>query len=102
MHYDVAMRHQQALDPSALTTIAAALHAIDAAITDCRNAGKDSETDPAVILLARHLGGVCARAADDTILRRTCIDQIAKIRRHPVLRTLAYRGVGYEDRKSVV
>lgn len=97
MHYDVAMRHQQALDPSALTTIAAALHAIDAAITDCRNAGKDSETDPAVILLARHLGTVCARAADDTILRRTCIDQIAKIRRHPVLRTLAYRGVSYDE-----
>ena len=39
MNYDVAMRHQQALDPSALTTMAATLHAIGAAITDCRNAG---------------------------------------------------------------
>jgi len=97
MHYDVAMRHQQALDPSALTTIAATLHAIDAAIIDCRNAGKDSETDPAVVLLARHLGTVCASAAADTVLRRTCLDQIAEIRRHPVLRTLAYRGVSYDE-----
>lgn len=97
MHYDVAMRHQQALDPSALTTISATLHAIDTAVTDCRNAGKDSETDPAVILLARHLGSVCARAADDAALRRICIDQIAEIRRHPVLRTLAYRGVSYDE-----
>lgn len=97
MHYDVAMRHQQALDPSALTTIAATLHAIDAAITDCRNAGKASETDAAVILLARHLSTVCALAADDTSLRRACIDQVAEIRRHPVLRTLAYRGVSYDE-----
>lgn len=97
MHYDVAMRHQQALDPSALTTIATTLHAIEAAITDCRNAGKDSETDPAVVLLARHLGTVCARAADDTVLRRTCLDEIADIRRHPALRTLAYRGVSYDE-----
>jgi hypothetical protein len=97
MHYDVAMRHQQALEPSALTTIAATLHAIEAAITDCRNAGKDSETDAAVILLARHLGAVCVRAPDDGALRRTCMDQIAEIRRHPVLRTLAYRGVSYDE-----
>lgn len=97
MHYDVAMRHQQALDPSALTSIAATLHAIDAAITDCRNAGKDSETDPAVVLLARHLGTVCAGAADDMALRHSCMDQIAEIRRHPVLRTLAYRGVSHDE-----
>lgn len=97
MYYDVAMRHQQALDPSALTTIAATLHAIEAAITDCRNAGKTTETDPAVILLARHLGTVCRREADDMTLRRTCMDQIAEIRRHPVLRTLAYRGVSYDE-----
>lgn len=97
MHYDVAMRHQQALDPSALTTIAATLHAISAAITDCRNAGKDSEADPAVILLARHLSSVCEQAADDMALRRTCMDQVAEIRRHPVLRNLAYRGVSFDE-----
>jgi len=97
MHYNVALRHQQALDPSALTTIAATLHAIGAAITDCRNAGKNSETDPAVILLARHLGTVCDGAADSIALRRACMDQIAEIRRHPILRNLAYRGVSYDE-----
>ncbi|HEX7854999.1 MAG TPA: hypothetical protein VF503_15020 [Sphingobium sp.] len=97
MHYDVAMRHQQALDPSALTTIAATLHAIGAAITDCRNAGKDSDSDPAVILLARHLKKVCGGAPDDTALRQHCMTQIAEIRCHPVLRTLAYRGVAYDE-----
>ena len=97
MHYDVAMRHQQALDPSALTTMAATLHAIGAAITDCRNAGKDPEIDAAVILLARHLGTVCERRPDDMALRRNCLDQIAEIRRHPVLRTLACRGVAYDE-----
>ncbi|PUE89118.1 hypothetical protein, partial [Xanthomonas hortorum] len=97
MTYDVAMRHQQALDPSALTTMAATLHAIGAAITDCRNAGKDPEIDAAVILLARHLGTVCERRPDDMALRRNCLDQIAEIRRHPVLRTLACRGVAYDE-----
>lgn len=97
MHYDIAIRHQQALDPSALTTIAATLHAIEAAITDCRNAGKDSEQDPAVVLLARHLGAVCAEAGDDRQLRQTCLSEIAEIRRHPVLRTLARRGVSYDE-----
>lgn len=97
MTYDVAMRHQQALDPSALTTIGAGLHAIHAAITDCRNAGKDAETDAAVILLVRHLVSVTERRPDSMALRRTCMDQIAEIRRHPVLRTLAYRGVAYDE-----
>ena len=97
MNYDVAMRHQQALDPSALTTIGAALHAVHAAITDCGNAGKDTESDAAVSLLVRHLATVTERRPDSMALRRTCMDQIAEIRRQPVLRTLAYRGVAYDE-----
>ena len=97
MHYDIAMRHQQALDTSGITTIAAALHLVEAAITDCRNAGKDPETDPAVVLLARHLGVVCERQPADMVLRKKCMDEIAEIRRHPALRTLAYRGVSYDE-----
>jgi hypothetical protein len=97
MPYDVAFRHQQALDPSALSTIATALHAIQAAITDCRNSGKDLEHDPAIVLLARHLGTVCTSRPEDTALRRACMDQIAEIRRHPTLVTLAYRGVSYDE-----
>ena len=97
MTYDVAMRHQQALDPSSLITVFTTLHAIGAAIKDCRNAGKDAETDPAVILLVRHLSAVCEDRPSSLELRRTCMDQIAEIRRTPVLRNLAYRGVSYDE-----
>jgi hypothetical protein len=97
MTFDVTFRHQQALDPSALTTITATLHAITAAITDCRNAGKDIEQDPAIILLARHLSTVCQSRPDDTQLRQTCLQDIADIRRFPALRVLAHRGVAYDE-----
>ena len=97
MTYDVAFRHQQALDPSALTKITTALHAIQAAITDCRNSGKDVETDSAVILLTRHLAAVSADRADDAVLRQHCMTEIAELRRFPALRTLAYRGVAYDE-----
>ena len=97
MTYDVAFRHQQALDPSALTTIATTLHAIGAAITDCRNAGKDAESDPAVVLLARHLGTVCQAHPADPELRRRSMAEIASLRRFPALRTLAIRGVAYDE-----
>lgn len=96
MKYDVAMRHQQALDPSAINTIAAGLHNIEAAIKDARNAGKDAETDPAVILLCRHLATVCDNRSSSSDLRRACMDEIADIRRHPALIALAYRGVAYD------
>ncbi|WP_449470284.1 hypothetical protein [Sphingobium chungangianum] len=96
MKYDVAMRHHQALDPSAINTIAAGLHNIEAAIKDARNAGKDAETDPAVILLCRHLAAVCDSRSSSSDLRRACMDEIAEIRRHPALIALAYRGVAYD------
>ena len=97
MNFDVTFRHQQALNPSALTTIAATLHAITAAITDCRNAGKDIEQDPAIILLTRHLSTVCQSRPDDTQLRQTCLRHISEIRRFPALRVLAHRGVAYDE-----
>src|SRR3546814_10296525 len=97
MNYDLAFRYSQALDPSALITIGTALHAIHAAITDCRNAGIDLERDPAVILLARHLGTVCETRAPDADLRRDCIARIAELRNRPVLKTLAYRGVAHDE-----
>lgn len=97
MTYDVAFRHQQALDPSALTTLAAALHAIGAAVADCRNAGVDADTDPAVILLARHLSSICATLPDDAVLRQRSMAAIADLRRFPVLRTLAIRGVAHDE-----
>ena len=60
MSFDVAFRHQQALDPSALITIGTTLHALSKAMEDCRNAGVDAENDPAVVMLARHFSSVCA------------------------------------------
>ena len=81
MSYDIAFRFQQALDPSALSTLPACLHALIAAIKDCRNAGNPDETDPAVLLLARHLGAVAgATGGGDTALRRACLDRIADMR----------------------
>lgn len=40
MSLDNALRFQHALEPSALTTLPTALHALYAAIEDCRNAGR--------------------------------------------------------------
>ena len=97
MSYDIAFRHLQALDPSALTTLQAALHAIDAAITDCRNAGKDIETDPAIQLLARHIGVVATKGRPTGLqLRRACMDEIAELKRRPALLALAQKGVAYD------
>ncbi|MDR6790614.1 hypothetical protein J2Y58_003997 [Sphingomonas sp. BE138] len=96
MPYDVALRHQQALDPSALTTITAALHALTSALDDCRNAGVPFAADAGVLLLARHLGHLAGAGTDDTILRRRCAEAIAELERFPALLTLAIRGVGYD------
>ncbi|ATP22002.1 MULTISPECIES: hypothetical protein [Sphingomonadaceae] len=97
MTYDVAYRFQQALDPSALTTIPATLHAVQAAITDARNAGCAIESDPAVILLVRHFHSVCASAPDIDALQEQCEAAIDRLRLVPALPTLAYRGVANDE-----
>lgn len=98
MSYDIAFRFQQALDPSALITLPTALHALNAAIADCRNAGRPHESDPAVILLARHLGDIASRIERPNVeLRRTCMDAIADLRRKPALIALAHKGVAYDE-----
>ncbi|MGN7931786.1 hypothetical protein [Sphingopyxis sp. 22461] len=98
MAYDIALRFQQALDPSSLATLPACLHALSAAIDDCRNAGKADDSDPAVILLARHLGILAATiGGGDSGLRRLCMDQIADLRGKPALVALAHKGVAYDD-----
>jgi len=81
MPIDTLYRHQQALDPSALTIITGAAHAVSAAIADCYAAGKEPNADAAVILLARHLGRIAAALpSGDTVLRRRCAEDIAVIR----------------------
>ncbi|GLI98193.1 hypothetical protein [Sphingobium sp. BS19] len=97
MSYDIAARFQQALDPSALNTIPACLHALIAAIEDCRNAGKPQDVDPAVLLLARHLGTIAEDTGAPSIqLRHDCMDAVADLRRRPALIALANKGVGYD------
>ena len=97
MTYDVGYRFAQALDPSGLDTIAACLHAIQAAAKDCRNAGKPFETDPAVVLLAQHLGAVArANMPDRSALRSLCGEALAEIARTPLLTVLAARGVDHD------
>ena len=98
MPYDVALRHQQALDPSALSTIGTTLHAITRAIDDCRNAGCSAEEDPAVLLLARHLGAIATQERPDTPnLKRRCLTSIADLRRTPALAALAHKGVSFDS-----
>ena len=97
MTYDVGYRFAQALDPSGLDTIAACLHAIQAAAKDCRNAGKPFDTDPAVVLLAQHLGHVaCAKMPNRSALRSLCGEALADIARTPLLTLLATRGVDHD------
>lgn len=97
MTYDVGYRFAQALDPSGLDTIAACLHAIQAAAKDCRNAGKPFETDPAVVLLTQHLGAVArAKMPDRSALRSLCGEALAEIARTPLLILLAARGVDHD------
>lgn len=97
MTYDVGYRFSQALDPSGLDTIAACLHALQAAAKDCRNAGKPFETDPAVVLLAQHLGSVATtKMPDRPALRSLCGEALAEIARTPLLVLLASRGVSYD------
>ncbi|SFP41416.1 hypothetical protein [Sphingomonas rubra] len=97
MTYDVGYRFAQALDPSGLDTIAACLHAIQAAAKDCRNAGKPFETDPAVVLLAQHLAAVArAKMPDRAALRSLCGQAVAEIARTPLLTVLAARGVDHD------
>lgn len=96
MIYDVPFRHQQALDPSSLTTIAATLHALTRGIEDCRNAGVDPEYDPAIALLARHFANVTANAAPEAALRSACIHRIDELERFPALLALSLRGVAHD------
>lgn len=97
MTYDTAFRFQQAVDPSALSTLTSAVHGLAAAIEDCRRSGNAAETDPAVLMLARHLGAVAtANGRSDAALRQDCMAAISDLRRKPMLVTLAYRGVAFD------
>ncbi|WP_193378976.1 hypothetical protein [Sphingobium sp. DC-2] len=96
MPYDVPFRHHQALDPSALTSLGAALHAINRGIEDCRVAGIGPDSDPAILLLARHLARLAEAAGEEPALRSACTRRIAELDRYPALLALALRGVSHD------
>lgn len=95
--FDPASRFTQALAPDTLTTLPSALNALNRAIHECERTRADIERDPAVLLLARHLGRLALENRPaQADLRRTCIEAAAAIDRTPLLLTLARRGVGYD------
>lgn len=96
--YDTAFRFNQALDPSALVKFSSALHAVQAAVQDCMNAGIAPDTDPAVMLLARHLASFAG--SDDLACSRhtrECLASLADLRGKSRLAVLAQRGVAHDS-----
>lgn len=75
MFYDTHYRHNEALSPEALTTLPAALHALNAGVDDCRRAGKPLDRDASILLLIRNLAAVAERDAPSTNdLRLRCAE----------------------------
>lgn len=94
MLYDTLYRHNQALSPSGLETLPAALHALNAAVDDCRRAGKPIRRDAATLLLIRNLADVAARAAPPAEeLRLRCVADRAAVLASPALLDIAGHSV---------
>lgn len=95
MLYDTTYRNHQALSPSGLETLPAALHALNAAVDDCRRAGKPIARDAAVLLLIRNLAVVADRApAASGDLRLACVADRATVLASPALLDIAGHSIG--------
>lgn len=100
--YDLPFRFERALQPDALRVVATCTIAVNDAIADATNAGLDPERDPAVLLLARHLGRVAAGQEpeamhdEDRDLRTLCRSRIAALRSADVLIPLVRRGFAHD------
>ncbi|WP_242187169.1 hypothetical protein [Sphingomonas sp. CARO-RG-8B-R24-01] len=95
MFYDTLYRHNQALSPAGLETIPAALHALNAAVDDCRRAGKPIAHDAAIILLIRTLADAADRSAPSASeLRLRCVADRAAVLASPALLDIAGNSVG--------
>ena len=100
--YDLDFRFERALQPDGLRIVTTCTTAVNEAMTDARNAGFDPATDPAVLLLARHLGRIASGGdpeelhEGDSALRAACVERIAKLRGADVLVPLVRRGIGYD------
>ena len=94
MFYETLYRHNQALSPDGLETLPAALHALNAAVEDCRRAGKPIGRDAAITLLIRNLADVAERSAPSIAqLRLMCATDRAGIIASPALLDIAGHSV---------
>ena len=102
MNYDLDFRYRRALQPDGLRTIATAATAVQDAIHDCRRAGVPHETDPAVLLLARHLGRIASGVDPeltheaDLPLRADCMRRIADLKAKPALIAITRSRIAYD------
>ena len=100
--YDLPFRFERALQPDALRIVATCTMAVNDAIADSTAAGFDPNDDPAVILLARHLGRVAGGQDPETThdedadLRKLCETRIAALRSADLLIPLVRRGFAYD------
>lgn len=97
MNYDTQFRFRRALQPEGLTILATAAAALADAINDARNAGQDPEVDPAVHLLARHVGRLSIGAStgnevEDAGFRSACLERIAAQKQDYSLTSIVRRG----------
>ena len=94
MLYDTTYRHNQALSPAGLETLPAALHALNAAVDDCRRAGKPLDRDAAVLLLIRNLADIADRdAPSSNDLRLRCAEERMEAIAAPALLDIAGNSV---------
>ena len=94
MLYDTIYRHNQALSPAGLETMPAALHFLNAAVDDCRRAGKPLDRDAAILLLIRNLADVADRDAPSANdLRLRCAEDRKAVIAAPALLDIAGNSV---------
>lgn len=94
MFYDTLYRHNRALAPDGLETLPAALHALNAAIDDCRRAGKPIANDAAIMLLIQNLAEVAKGSMPSAAeLRLRCVAERAAVAAAPALLDIAGHSV---------
>lgn len=95
MLYDTHYRFNDALHPDALQSVDTAFHALNAAVDDCRRAGKALDGDAAVRLLIRNLAEVAdRRPVSAGELRARCAADRQAVLSHPALLAIAGNRVG--------
>lgn len=95
--FDPAARHHKALAARSIATIAEALTTLNAAVADCEKSRHRIDQDPAVLLLARHIGCLALEdRPEQAVLRTACMEAISALGKTPMLIALAKRGVSYD------